>query len=160
MTESTSPTREVRGSHRVAGLLTLVEAVAVLGFAGFYVYEMVTGATEDLTRAATSGALILVFGLGLLALTRGWVRAADWPRTPTVLWNALLLPVAWSLHESDRTPVAVAVAVVAVASIGAAVSAPGRRDQAADEGGSREGGETQDPRTGGTGGRGADDRLS
>ena len=128
MTESPSPTREVRGSHRAAGLLTLLEAVAVLGFAGFYVYEMVTGATEDLTRAATSGALILVFGLGLLALARGWSRAADWPRTPTVLWNALLLPVAWSLHESGRTPVALAVGVVAVASIAAAVSAPGRRD--------------------------------
>lgn len=128
MTESTPPTREVRGSHRAAGLLTLVEAVAVLGFAGFYVYEMVTGATDDLTRAATSGALILVFGVGLLALARGWAHAADWPRTPTVLWNALLLPVAWSLHEAGRTPVALAVAVVAVASIGAAVSAPGRRD--------------------------------
>ena len=127
MTESTSPARAVRGSHRAAGLLTLVEAVAVLGFALFYVYEMVTGATDDLTRAATSGVLILVFGLGLLALARGWARAADWPRTPTVLWNALLLPVAWSLHESDRTPVALAVGLVAVASIVAAVSSPGRR---------------------------------
>ncbi|WP_330474209.1 hypothetical protein [Terrabacter sp. C0L_2] len=135
MTESPSPTREVRGSHRAAGLLTLLEAVAVLGFAGFYVYEMVTGATEDLTRAATSGALILVFGLGLLALARGWSHAADWPRTPTVLWNALLLPVAWSLHESGRTPVALAVGVVAVASIAAAVSAPGRREREPDESG-------------------------
>ena len=44
-----------------------------------------------------------------------------------MLWNALLLPVAWSLHESDRTPVALAVALVAVASIVAAVSTPGRR---------------------------------
>jgi len=120
----------VRGSHRAAGLLTLLEALTVLGFAGFYVYEMVTGATDDVTRAATSGALILVFGLGLLALARGWARAADWPRTPTVLWNALLLPVAWSLHESDRTPVALAVGLVAVASIVAAVAAPGRRAEA------------------------------
>jgi hypothetical protein len=135
VTESPSQTREVRGSHRAAGLLTLLEAVAVLGFAGFYVYEMVTGATEDLTRAATSGALILVFGLGLLALARGWSRAADWPRTPTVLWNALLLPVAWSLHESGRTPVALVVGLVAVASIAAAVSAPGRREREPDESG-------------------------
>jgi hypothetical protein len=127
VTESTSPSREVRGSHRAAGLLTLLEALALLAFAVFYVYEMVTGATDDVTRAATSGALILVFGLGLLALARGWARAADWPRTPTVLWNALLLPVAWSLQEADRTPVALAVGLVAVASIVAAVSAPGRR---------------------------------
>jgi len=148
VTESTSQARTVRGSHRAAGLLTLVEAVAVLGFARFYVYEMVTGATDDLARAATSGVLILVFGLGLLALARGWARAADWPRTPTVLWNALLLPVAWSLHESDRTPLALAVGVLAVASIAAAVSAPGRRadgdgggdGDARDGGGGRDGG--------------------
>ncbi len=127
MTAPTPATREVRGSHRAAGVLTLLEALVVLGFAVFYVYEMVTGATDDLARAATSGVLILVFGIGLLALARGWSRAADWPRTPTLLWNALLLPVAWSLHESDRTPVALAVAAVAVASIAAALAAPGRR---------------------------------
>jgi len=126
VTESTSPARTVRGSHRAAGLLTLVEAVAVLGFALFYVYEMVTGATDDLTRAATSGVLILVFGVALLALARGWAQGASWPRTPTVLWNALLLPVAWSLRESDRAPVALAVGAVAAASIVAAVAAPGR----------------------------------
>jgi len=146
VTESTSQARTVRGSHRAAGLLTLVEAVAVLGFALFYVYEMVTGATDDLARAATSGVLILVFGLGLLALARGWARAADWPRTPTVLWNALLLPVAWSLHESDRTPLALAVGVLAVASIAAAVSAPGRHadGDGGGDGEARDGGGCQD----------------
>jgi hypothetical protein len=146
VTESTSPARTVRGSHRAAGLLTLVEAVAVLGFALFYVYEMVTGATDDLARAATSGVLILVFGLGLLALARGWARGAAWPRTPTVLWNALLLPVAWSLHESDRTPLALAVGVLAVASIAAAVSAPGRRadGDGGGDGDARDGGDGQD----------------
>ncbi|MER7071459.1 hypothetical protein [Terrabacter sp. NPDC000476] len=127
MEEPTSPTRDVRGSHRAASLLTLLEALVVLGFAGFYVYEMVTGATDDLTRAATSGVLILVFGVALIVLARGWARASDWARTPTVLWNVLLLPVAWSLHESDRTPVALGVAAVALASIVAALAAPGRR---------------------------------
>jgi hypothetical protein len=110
-------------------VLTLLEALVVLGFAVFYVYEMVTGATDDLTRAATSGALILVFGLALLAVARAWARAAPWARTPTVLWNVLLLPVAWSLHESDRDVVALGVGCVAVASIVAALSSPGRRDE-------------------------------
>lgn len=127
MTEPTPTSREARGSHRAAGLLTLIEALVVLGFAVFYVYGMVTGATEDLVRAATSGVLILVFGVGLLVLARGWARGADWPRTPTLLWNALLLPVAWSLHEADRTPVALGVGALAVASIVAALAAPGRR---------------------------------
>jgi hypothetical protein len=132
VTEPPAPRREVRRSHRVAGTLTAVESLVVLGFAVFYVYEIVTGATADVTRAATSGLLILVFGAGLLALARGWWGAAQWPRTPTVLWNVLLLPVAWSLQESGRSSLALAVAAVAVASIVAAVSAPGRRDRAAD----------------------------
>jgi len=126
VTESSSPSREVRGSHRAAGLLTLLEALVLLGFTVFYAYEMVTGATDDVARAATSGLLILIFGVALLVLARGWARGTDWARTPTVLWNALLLPVAWSLRESDRMPLALAVALVAVASIVAAVSAPGR----------------------------------
>lgn len=129
MTEPITPSRPVRGSHRAAAVLTLLEALVVLGFAVFYVYEIVTGATDDLTRAATSGALILVFGLALLALARGWGRAAQWARTPTVLWNVLLLPVAWSLHESERDGVALAVGVAAVASIVAAVASPGRHDE-------------------------------
>ncbi|MFM6848549.1 MAG: hypothetical protein ACKOVB_05545 [Terrabacter sp.] len=128
MTEPTTPSRQVGRSHRAAAVLTLVEALVVLGFAVFYVYEMVTGATDDLTRAATSGALILVFGLALLALARAWSRASQWARTPTVLWNVLLLPVAWSLHESGRDAVALGVAAVALASIGAALASPGRRD--------------------------------
>ena len=100
----------MRGSHRRRRRCSRSSRPSSsLGFAVFYVFEMVTGATDDLTRAATSGVLILVFGVGLLALARGWFRAADWPRTPTVLWNALLLPVAWSLRESGRTAVALAV---------------------------------------------------
>jgi len=165
VTEATPAPRPVRGSHRAAGLLTLLEALVVLGFAVFYVYEMVTGATDDLTRAATSGVLILVFGLGLLVLARGWSRAADWPRTPTLLWNALLLPVAWSLHESGRTPVALAVGAVAVASIVAALAAPGRRDvrpdRAVDRASDRavDGGDGSQAGTGADGAR-RDDGLS
>jgi len=111
----------------VAGVLTLLEALVLLGFTVFYGYEMVTGATDDLARAGTSGVLILLFAIALGALAWGWSRGAEWPRTPTLLWNALLLPVAWSLQESERTGLAVAVAALAVASIVAALAAPSRR---------------------------------
>ncbi|NUQ32167.1 MAG: hypothetical protein HOP99_04995, partial [Dermatophilaceae bacterium] len=58
-----------------------------------------------------------------------WSRASPWARTPTLLWNVLLRPVAWSLHESERDAVALGVAAVAVASILAALASPGRRDE-------------------------------
>lgn len=118
-------------------MLAVLEGVLLLGFSGFFGYEIAVGATDDTTRAATSGMLILVFGLFLLFLARGWARRSDWPRTPTLLWNALLLPVAWSLYQSGRGLVAFGVAIVAVASIVAALGArpndPIQRDEPADD---------------------------
>lgn len=126
------PSRDLR-SHQASAVLAALEGIVLLGFAGFFGYEIASGATDDATRGLTSGALILVFALFLLAMARGWVRLADWPRTPTLLWNILLLPVAWSLLQSGRSLVAVGVAAVAVLSVAAALGArpndPIRRDE-------------------------------
>jgi hypothetical protein len=119
-------------AHRLAGVLTALEGLVLVGFAVFYVVEMASGATDNLSRAAVSTVLIVVFGVGLLALARGWFAAAGWPKTPTVLWNALLLPVAWSLREGDRPLIALAVGAVALTSIVAAVAAPRPRREAPD----------------------------
>jgi hypothetical protein len=124
------PDAPVTTAHRLAGVLTALEGVVLVGFAVFYVVEMASGATDNLSRAAVSTVLIVVFGVGLLALARGWFAAAGWPKTPTVLWNALLLPVAWSLREGDRPLIALAVGVVALTSIVAAVAAPRPRREA------------------------------
>lgn len=111
----------------------MVQALVLAGFGAFYVVEMVAGATDDLTRAATSALLILVFAALLLVLARGWGREVDWPRTPTLLWNALLLPVAWSLYQSDRPLVALAVAVVAILTGAASLAVPPRDPIGAEE---------------------------
>lgn len=116
-----------RGAPLAAAVATLVEALVLVGFFVFYVYEMAIGATDDLGRAATSAVLILVFGILLLVIAAAWRRGAEWARTPTLLWNALLLPVAWSLHESDRTPLALGVGLLALVSLGAALASPPRR---------------------------------
>ncbi len=125
------PPRDLR-SHRASAVLAALEGLVLLGFVGFFGYEIASGATDDITRGVTSGALILVFAVFLLAMARGWARLADWPRTPTLLWNLLMLPVAWSLFQSDRSLVALGVGVVAVASVAAALGArpndPIRRD--------------------------------
>lgn len=112
------------------GWLMIAEAIILVGFFGFYIYEMVDGAADDVVRAGTSGALILVFGIFLAAAGRAWLRGAGWARTPTVVWNVLLLPVAWSLHESDRTLLAIGVAALALVTIAAAVAAPPAEDAA------------------------------
>lgn len=111
----------------VCAVVTGVEALVLLGFVVFYVVEIVSGASDNLVTAATSGGLILVFALFFGAMSRAWWRGHDWPRTPTLLVNALLLPVAWSLLQSDRGPVAVATGALAVVGIVAALGTAPRR---------------------------------
>ena len=118
------PVAPVTTAHRLAGVLTALEGLVLVGFAVFYVIEMASGATDNLSRAAVSTVLIAVFAVGLLVLARGWFTPAGWPKTPTVLWNVLLLPVAWSLRDGDRPLIALAVGAVALTSIVAAVAAP------------------------------------
>ena len=127
MTDPTPSRPPLRGSQRAAAALTLVEALVLLGFTVFFVVEIVSGASERLATASTLGVLIACFAAGFMALAAGWWRGATWPRTPTILLNALLLPVAWSLRDAGRTDLALPVAAVAVATIVAAVAAPGRR---------------------------------
>lgn len=112
---------------RVAAGISAVQGLALVGFAGFYVYEISQGAADDLGRAVMSCVLFVLFAWGLLAVARGWLRDLDWPRTPTIVWNVLLLPVAWSMSQADRPGIALALgggALVAVAAAGAAGSLP------------------------------------
>lgn len=108
---------------RAAALLTALEAVALAGFAGFYGYEIAVGASADVAGAVMSTLLIVVFAVGLGMLARAWVRGGTGARTPTLVWNALLLPVAWSLAQAGLGVAAAAVGLVAVGGLAAAALA-------------------------------------
>lgn len=108
--------------RRLAALVCALEALTLLAFAVYFGWELVRGTSHDTTPAAMS-ALILVVAVGLGILTRSWLRGADWPNTPTVVWNVLLLPVAWSLLQAGRGLVGVAIGLVAVVGVVAAVRA-------------------------------------
>ena len=125
-------------ARRVAGAVTTLEGLVLVGFFAFWIYEIVVGATEDVARGATSAVLILVFALLLLVVARGWFVGADWARTPTLVWNVLLLPVAWSLHTSERDLVALGVLAAALVSVGAALAVPPRAGHEAGGGGEPE----------------------
>ena len=119
----------------LAAFCCALQSLALLLFCAFYLWELAQGGSEDATRVVMSAVLIAVFALALGLLARAWVTGATWPNTPTVVWNALLLPVAWSLFQSGRTLIAAAVALVAatgiVASIGARTgAAAGEQDPA------------------------------
>jgi hypothetical protein len=121
-----APAAPVSGRDRVRVLATLVcaiESLALLAFCGFYLWELARGGAQDVGRAVMSALLIGVFAVALAVLARAWARGRGWPNTPTVVWNALLLPVSWSLVQSGRGLLGGLVAAVAVAGIVGAVRA-------------------------------------
>lgn len=114
---------------RLAGWLLAVQVVVIVGFVVFYVVELASGQGEDRTRVVMSCVVFLIMAAGLGVLTRGLLRNASWSRTPTVLWNALLVPVGISLIQAAQVWVGVVVMVAAVGTIGAVLAAR-RGDQA------------------------------
>ena len=107
--------------RRVAALVCLAEGLAILGFLAFYLYELVIGEGDDIGRVLMSMVLMAIAGVALLAMARAWWGGVGWPRTPTILWNLLLLPVAWSMHGAGFWG-AYPLAVAALAGIGAAAA--------------------------------------
>ncbi len=122
-TEESAPAADAPGARLAITGLCVLEGLVLVGFAGFYAYEIAIGESDSVARAVTSMLLILLGGVALLLLARGWRAGGAWPRTPTIVWNALLVPVAWSLHQAGRTAVGVGLAVLAVVSILAAIAA-------------------------------------
>ena len=100
-----------------------LQVVALLGFVVFYLWELTQDSADDVTRVVMSALLIAVFAVGIGAMARGWVRGDNWPNTPTVVWNLLLVPVGWSLVQSGRGLVGALVIVVALVGIVAAIRA-------------------------------------
>jgi hypothetical protein len=128
------PVRRGRDTARdVAAAVCALQALSLIGFVVFYLVELVQGAGDDPTRVVMSALLILVFAVGIGALARGWWRGANWPNTPTIVWNLLLLPVAWSLFQADRAVVALVLGLVALVGIVAAVRADTNEDSVSPE---------------------------
>jgi hypothetical protein len=107
----------------VAAGVCAVQAVTLLGFVVFYLWELPQDSAADVARVVMSALLIAVFAVGIGVMARGWVRGDNWPNTPTVVWNALLLPVGWSLVQSGHGLVGALVIVVALVGIGSAIRA-------------------------------------
>lgn len=95
----------------------------LVGFCLFYLWEIARGESNDAGRAVGSTLLIAVLGAALGFLARAWVRGAGWPNTPTIVWNVLLLPIAWTVLTGGQPVVGVLVGVVAVVGIIAAARA-------------------------------------
>ncbi len=104
-----------------------LDALALAGFAVFYAYEIVTGKAQQVGPAVMSALLIALFAVGLYAVARAWRGPETWQRTPTLVWCALLLPVAYTALTSGKPLIGVAVGLSAVIGLWAAATTPSDR---------------------------------
>lgn len=110
-------------ARSVAAAVCFAQGMALLGFCAFYAYELTQGEGDDLVRVAMSIVLMAVFAAALVSAGVAWLRGVEWAGTPTVVWNVLLLPVAWGLLQSGRGGLAAALGAVAIVGIVAALGA-------------------------------------
>jgi hypothetical protein len=111
------------GARRAAAAVCAVQALFLLGFCAFSLVELARGGSDDSLRVVMEVVLVAAFAAGLLALARAWLAGGGWPSTPTVVWNVLLLPVAWGLVQGGRGALGALVAAVALVGAGAALVA-------------------------------------
>jgi hypothetical protein len=124
-----TPPPVTRGPRLAAGTSCALQALALFGFAGFYLYELTIGEGSDPTRVVMSAVIIVVGAVGLALLARGWFGDSGWPRTPTIVWHLLLIPVGVSLLQAGRTVLAWTVLVVALVTLLAALAVGRDRDE-------------------------------
>lgn len=108
----------------MAAGVCVVESALLVATAVLYALELLGDRAEDAGTASMSLALCVIFAILLAVLAAAWSKGALWPRTPTVVWNVLLLPAAWTLVTASGIWIGVGVAVVAATGVVAALLAP------------------------------------
>jgi hypothetical protein len=98
----------------VAVALVAVEGVACVAAGIGFVVAALVGHPSDRGVAVFLGALLALYGAGVLLVARGLRRLRAWARTPAFLVQFFALVVAW-YQRSTLPAVAAVVAVVAVA---------------------------------------------
>lgn len=128
-TRSTSsipaPTWKGSRAHWLAAATgTAISAAAILVMAVMSVVSAVTGSASTTTRALTEAAMLVVLGGAVLALVVGLVRAKSLAKTPTLLWNAMLVPIGFSLMDGGAAALGIATVIVAVVTFVVALPLP------------------------------------
>lgn len=111
---------------RVGGALVGAEGLVGVGFAGYLVVNA-SSAAQGIGGALGEAGLFLVIGAGVLALARGLVRGRFWARTPAIVVQLLMLPVAWSvLVTAHRILVGLLTGAVLLVTLGLLMCPPAR----------------------------------
>jgi len=109
----------------IATAVVALEGLVAVGLGVFAAVEALTGTPVSLSTALAEAVFALLVGAGLLWVAGGGLfRVQRWGRSPAVLAQIFLLPVAYTLIQSGVPQFGVPLAVVAVAGIAALLAPP------------------------------------
>lgn len=106
------------------GVLAL-EALGLVGLIVLYVIELSVAKADSAGRTLASIALFVVGLLILLAMIRAWRRSDGWQRMATLVLNALMIPVGFSVTRGWGIWIGGPALLLAVAGVVAALAASG-----------------------------------
>lgn len=101
----------------VGAAITGAMTLALLGLAGFYLYELGIGASDSWGRVIMSVVLFLLFAAAGAAMTRAWLRGLTWPATPTFVIGVVLVPTAWTLIQAGQVVPGLVLALFAITGV-------------------------------------------
>jgi hypothetical protein len=99
---------------RGAALVLALEGLALIVLGAALIAESLVGAPSSVVFSLINAVLAIALGAVLILFGRSFLHLRRWARTPAALIQALALPVAWSLAQSQHWPIAAAVAVPAL----------------------------------------------
>ncbi|PZG15088.1 hypothetical protein [Nonomuraea aridisoli] len=109
----------------IATAVVALEGLVAVGLGVFAAVEALTGNPVSLSTALAEAVFALLVGAGLLWVAGGGLfRVQRWGRSPAVLAQIFLLPVAYTLIQSGVPQLGIPLAVVAVAGIAALLAPP------------------------------------
>lgn len=108
----------------VAAVGNGIESLSLIVLALMAAYGVISGGASTTTRALTEAVSLLVLGFGVGFLALNLLRHKSLAKTPTLLWNAILFLLSFSLIQGGAPLVGAATIVVSVVTFIAALLVP------------------------------------
>lgn len=110
----------------VAAAVLAVQGVALVIYGGYLVVRPLTAGTTSLASLEVTGVAVLLTGLAFGLLARGVQAGRPWARSPVVVVELLIVPVAIPLVQAGLVLIGAAMLASAAAEL-LALAAPGAR---------------------------------
>ncbi|HEX4816543.1 MAG TPA: hypothetical protein VFV66_27695 [Nonomuraea sp.] len=109
----------------IAAAVVTLEGLVALGLGVFVAVAALTGSPGNLTTALAEAGFGALVGAGLLWVAWGGLfRMERWGRAPGVLTQIFVLPVGYTLVQSDQPQLGIPLLVVALAGLATLLAPP------------------------------------